>query len=420
MDQSQYNQLKFITDRFMVLFSGRVDSLGALHGESIREPVTQRSYFLHLIGNASLGIYPLLDDGTCRFAAVDIDRDDREIVIQIREELWNIGLKKVFIERSKSKGYHIWIFFPQPVRAKDVRWIINSALENLGMRYEVFPKQDALREGEIGNYINLPYFGGLRQIPERRVIIDSQTFEPVPLESFLNEAERSLVSPEELELILEGLPPVPERSSTVLERPVEISDIDVNTLQVSERIRKLILGDFTRSEYESIDVIDPATGERVKYSSRSEADQAIISALLSRGYGDDVVFSVFEKYPTTGKYKEKEKRQDQYLMKSIENAKRFIVERREEKESSFSSPQPSTNPRTAVPGEKGKEGKGKKLYTYAPSTVLPDGTIIEMVYDPAAQETRFAVFREGEIRYEKSMLLMIIQPCCLTHLRISS
>jgi hypothetical protein len=52
-----------------------------------RELVTQRNYFLHLIGNASMGIYPLLDNGTCRFAAVDIDRDDRELVLQIREKL---------------------------------------------------------------------------------------------------------------------------------------------------------------------------------------------------------------------------------------------------------------------------------------------------------------------------------------------
>jgi hypothetical protein len=135
-----------------------------------------------------------------------------------------VGLKRVFIERSKSKRYHLWVFFSQSVRAKDVRWIISSALEKLGMRYKVFPKQDALREGEVGNYINLPYFGGLRQIPERRVIIDSQTFEPVSLESFLNEAERSAVTPEELELILEGLPPVPDRPFTASERPIEISD----------------------------------------------------------------------------------------------------------------------------------------------------------------------------------------------------
>ncbi|MDA2921560.1 hypothetical protein MYX76_19050, partial [Desulfobacterota bacterium AH_259_B03_O07] len=63
------------------------------------------------------------------------------------------------------------------------------------------------------------------------------------------------------------------------------------------------------------------------YPSRSEADEAIIASLLGKGYGDDVIFSVFEKYPTTGKYKEKEGRRHQYLSRSIANAKRFVEKR---------------------------------------------------------------------------------------------
>ncbi|MGH7889875.1 MAG: TOTE conflict system archaeo-eukaryotic primase domain-containing protein, partial [Thermodesulfobacteriota bacterium] len=168
------DQLRNITDRFERLFSGRTDAWGAVYGECVRQPVTQRNYFLHLIGKVSLGIYPLIDDGTCRFGAIDIDRDDIELVLQISDELWNIGLKPTFIERSKSKGYHIWVFFSGPVKAKEVRHILNTVISKLNLILEVFPKQDYLKEGEIGNYINLPYFGGLRHTPERRVIVDSR------------------------------------------------------------------------------------------------------------------------------------------------------------------------------------------------------------------------------------------------------
>jgi hypothetical protein len=405
MNQPRNTQLKSTADRFMRLFSGRADCWGALYGECIRQPVTQKSYFLHLIGKASLGIYPLFDDGTCRFASVDIDRDDRELVLRVREELWNVGLKRVFIERSKSKGYHLWVFFSEALRASDVRWIINSALEKLGARYEVFPKQDYLREGEIGNYINLPYFQGLQWTPGRRVVVDSKTFEPISLEKFLDEAEHSLVDPEELALMLEGLPPIPKRLSTALERPAEIPNVDVEKLQVSERVSRLILGDFTRGEYEAIEITDPATGEIVRYPSRSEADEAIISALLGRGYGDKVIFGVFEKYPTTGKYKEKGGRKDQYIIKSIENAKRFIGERREEKAASFSS-KPFSNPKMNIPTEKNEKEKmkGRGFTLHTPSTVLSDGRIVEMIYDPVAKETKFAVFRE-EVTYKKSIIL---------------
>ncbi|MDA2921314.1 hypothetical protein MYX76_17785, partial [Desulfobacterota bacterium AH_259_B03_O07] len=212
MNQTQNNHLRILTDRFMRLFEGRKDSWGAEHGESLRQSVEQKNYFLHLIGKTSLGIYPLLDDGTCTFGAIDIDKDDSELVRKIREELWNIGLKDVFIERSRSKGYHLWVFFSEPIKAKEIRHGLNYACGKVEESLEVFPKQGFLRDGEIGNYINLPYFGGLNNTPERRVIVDSNTFKPIPLADFLSHAERSLVAREVFYAILDELPPAPESS----------------------------------------------------------------------------------------------------------------------------------------------------------------------------------------------------------------
>ena len=76
MNQTQNNHLRILADRFMRLFEGRKDTWGAEHGESVKQSVEQKNYFLHLIGKTSLGIYPLLDDGTCTFGAIDIDKDD--------------------------------------------------------------------------------------------------------------------------------------------------------------------------------------------------------------------------------------------------------------------------------------------------------------------------------------------------------
>src|SRR3990167_9966810 len=222
------DQLRNITDRFERLFPGRTDAWGALHGECIREPIIQRNYFLHLIGKVSLGIYPLLDDGMCLFGAIDIDRDDLNLVLQIREELWNIGLKPTFIERSKSKGYHVWVFFSQPVRAREVRRILNSVLSKLGLSLEVFPKQDYLKDGEIGNYINLPYFGGLRHTPERRVILDTQDPTPVSLADFLTMTENSLIPPAVIQTILEELPKIPVESTDSQEEKREIPDVEID------------------------------------------------------------------------------------------------------------------------------------------------------------------------------------------------
>lgn len=383
-------QLRNLTDRFEGLFTGRKDAWGALHGECVRQPVTQRSYFLHLIGKVSLGIYPLLDDGTTWFGAIDLDRDDLDLVLKIREELWDIGLKQTFIERSKSKGYHVWVFFSGPVKAKEIRHIMNSVLSKLNLTLEVFPKQDYLNEGEIGNYINLPYFGGLKHTPERRVILDVRNLTPVPLEQFLGMADKSLIEPYVLEAILEELPELPSDTPVTREGLGKIDDVDANRLGVSDKVKKLIIGDYTQGPNNTLEVKDSETGDIISYRSRSEADEAIIASLLSKGYGYDAIFGVFEKYPTTGKYKEKGNRGKQYLLKSIENAKKFVGKAKKNNA-------PSLN----------HEGvsKGKDKSIYVPSAVLEDGRIAEMVYDPHKKETRFAVFNESEVSYENRVSL---------------
>jgi len=390
MNQIEQNKQRSITDRFAALFQGRTDSWGAVHGESIKKPVVQKSYFLHLVEKASLGIYPLLDDGTCRFGAIDIDKDDRELVLRLREEFWSLGLKSEFVERSRSKGYHIWVFFTEAVKAEKVRHILSTVVDKVGEPLEVFPKQEILREGEVGNYINLPYFGGLEKTLERRVIVDPLTFKPVPLEEFLSKAERSLITMDVLEAILEELPPISERSSATSEKPENIPDVDVHTLNISGKVKALILGKFIKGENGSIKVSDPAAGETSTYPSRSEADEAIISSLLRKGYKEDTIFGVFEKYPTTGKYKEKDRRKDNYLTRSITNAMRFIeVSERE-----------NTLDNTYTPSF-----KGKGITISVPSSVFGDGRIVEMLYDPKEKETRFAVFKEGELSYEKNITL---------------
>jgi hypothetical protein len=50
--------------------------------------------------------------------------------------------------------------------------------------------------------------------------------------------------------------------------------------------------------------------------------------------------------------------------------------------------------------------KSRKTYSlHTPSTVLSDGRVVEMVYDPASKETKFAVFNDVEVTYEKSITL---------------
>ena len=149
-------------EAFQNLFRGRTDAHGTQEGGCIREKVTPEHYQKHLKGEESLGIYPLLDDGTCYFFAIDLDERDFNKAKAIRQELNNIFIPS-YIAASRRKGYHIYGFAEEKFKAKEIRHILNSTMNKLAIKAEIFPKQDMVSEQTpLGNYINLPCFGFTR------------------------------------------------------------------------------------------------------------------------------------------------------------------------------------------------------------------------------------------------------------------
>jgi len=147
---------------FATLFRGRDDAWGSVEGKSNKEPVTLENYKAHLEGKRSLGVYPLLDDGTCNFFAVDLDEKNFARAKSVHDGLATIGIK-TYIAKSKGKGYHIYGFGNSLV-AKDIRYVLVGLLDKLQIVAEVFPKQDKLDDIiKLGNYINLPNYGASRQ-----------------------------------------------------------------------------------------------------------------------------------------------------------------------------------------------------------------------------------------------------------------
>jgi hypothetical protein len=120
----------------------------------------------HLLGKATVGIYPLLQDETCRFLAVDFDKktwaDDSRAFLDTCQEL---GVPAV-LERSRSgNGAHAWIFFDNAPPASTARKlgyaILTRAMERrhqvgLDSYDRLFPNQDTMPKGGFGNLIALP------------------------------------------------------------------------------------------------------------------------------------------------------------------------------------------------------------------------------------------------------------------------
>jgi len=134
------------------------------------------------------GVYPLLQDETCFFLAVDFDKADwRDDAAAFLETCRRLNLE-VALERSRSgRGAHVWFFFEDAVPAALARRLGSHVLtETMESRPDVgldsydrlFPNQDTMPQGGFGNLIALPLQMGPRK-QDNGVFLDSN-FVPWP------------------------------------------------------------------------------------------------------------------------------------------------------------------------------------------------------------------------------------------------
>jgi hypothetical protein len=186
-------------ERFKKLFRGRGDVWGHDEGRCVKEKLTDEHWTDHLTGRSGIGVYPAVPvpDGRvmCVWGCTDIDVEDYGRARLLQETFTQVGVRS-FIERSRSKGYHVWLFASRPVSATDMRSMQLVAHQVADIPpIEVNPKQTDVTLGKYGNYVRLPYMGGIVDTPSRRVILDDDG-EPMPLGEFLDAAYGALIDPE--------------------------------------------------------------------------------------------------------------------------------------------------------------------------------------------------------------------------------
>ena len=159
--------------------------------KQVKEPVTEKVILSHLQGKQPYGIYLLVKD-RIKSIAIDFDNDDPLTAVEFVNTAKHYSIP-AYIERSKSKGYHVWIFFSRSVKASKARLAVFHILDQIDkLQTEVFPKHDELNTKiSYGNFINAPLFGSL--VPEgRTVFINSDNgMKPYPDQwEFLKSVER--------------------------------------------------------------------------------------------------------------------------------------------------------------------------------------------------------------------------------------
>ena len=198
-----------IAERFMALFNG----LSRAHGEytiqqqkgakavgkavTKKAPVTPKLWEKHLEGKQGIGIIPIRDDSTVVFGAIDIDSyggfEPSQVAILVASNNWPL-----VVCRSKSGGAHLYLFTSEPVPARLMRGKLKQFAIAVGYpKAEIFPKQDSMHgQDDIGNWINMPYFGG---DSTNRHGYDNDTV--LSSEEFLDFAEQLAITTSELESI---------------------------------------------------------------------------------------------------------------------------------------------------------------------------------------------------------------------------
>jgi hypothetical protein len=188
------------------LFRGRGDVYGHNEGRCVKEQLTNDVFQKHFSGEAPIGIYPMVphfEQFYVAWGCVDFDTADADQnAVKLHDALMEAGIVS-WIEKSRSKGFHVWVFAEQAVLAEDMRnmLVVASHVAETPTT-EVNPKQTTLKAGQYGNYVRLPYPNlDDQQTDKQRIFhkkdVESGSFDnPMVFSDFI-ESAMSLRTPKE-------------------------------------------------------------------------------------------------------------------------------------------------------------------------------------------------------------------------------
>jgi len=136
--------------------------------------VTPEAIDRHLKNKQPVAVYLTKGEFT-RAAALDVDNHDGEtdwntVVEKIRpvvDELRRLGFKPLLVRSGGGNGIHIWFLWKAPQLTRKVRLLLAAVLSKFGLKngakgiaegtVEIFPKQNFVEEGKVGNPIGAPF-----------------------------------------------------------------------------------------------------------------------------------------------------------------------------------------------------------------------------------------------------------------------
>ena len=160
---------------------------GVRHAERDYLPLTADVLSAHLSGQMHIGLYPLLDGDRCWWLAADFDGSAAMLdALNYVKAARALGVPTGLEVSRSGTGAHAWTFFTAPVPAEMARRLgIGLLREAMALRGQMslasydrlFPSQDTLPAGGVGNLIAAPLNGTARR-DGATVFLDPATMEP--------------------------------------------------------------------------------------------------------------------------------------------------------------------------------------------------------------------------------------------------
>ena len=197
-----------VVDGFYELFEGRDDVVfiddARLGLQQLKEPPTHWAE-VHLTSFVtSIGVYPLRVGRECKWICSDFDKGDTALHAHQLAAAWGYYGVQPWVETSKSKGHHVWVFLDDWTSGTIARRAALYVHQIAGVPAdEVNPKQE-ITDG-YGNCVRLPYWAG--RDPGRMQVGDHS------LEDFVEAALDSKADPDVIFMLANRYVPEPKRQA---------------------------------------------------------------------------------------------------------------------------------------------------------------------------------------------------------------
>ena len=150
--------------QFMALFGGNTAAYGSEQGGCVRRALTPDVYERHLIDAEPIGVYPMLHhegEWLVRWGCIDLDvraahkrrwdyDTSHDAFVAAQNLVTALGVMQIraWVERTKSNGYHVWVFANDWVPAVHMRRTLLVACSLVDVPpTEVNPKSEGFEIG---------------------------------------------------------------------------------------------------------------------------------------------------------------------------------------------------------------------------------------------------------------------------------